>query len=913
MNFLRKILPAVLMLLPAISLSAQNGEDRDSLVTLISAKSAQLIQQENINYRKVIGPAKFLHNNTYLICDTALWNVDEHLIKAMGHVKIIQNRTRLTSDNLDYLIDEDLAKFRGSVVQLEDADHNTLRTRYLDFNTKDSIGVFQDGGAMRDKDGQIIESRYGSYDSKSGVFTFVDDVNMFTDSVFVKTSRLVYESESNLATFGYGTDAWQDDNMLSANAGWYNRSDEVFLFRRNVHMMTKDKESWSDSLYYYRLTGDVTLLGHAEIKDTVQNVSAVAGKIVYCDSLSKVSMTRSPAVITVSEENEKVDTVYFGADTLIYRSIPRCDVDSLEVSQAETRLKNLEGDPITEYRRKAAEEAAKALEEAMKDDPNRPPDVVSKGTDPKGAKEASPKGVSAKESPKGGKDSPKKPSIKDGGKSGPPKLSSDSGTLSKSAPGDSLKAGRDSVTAVTDSLKAFSDSIKSPMDSLLAPMDSLTAPADSISAPADSIDVPAGPKDSTAIGFVQALGKVKMWRSDAQIACNLMLYNDLDSLVRMYLEPKVYNEGNRQYSADSIFVSIKDGSFDKASLMSNAFITTQEDSLLFDQIKGAEMTAYFDSTTTLTRFDALGGATAIFFLEENDALATVNKVESKMLYALFKAGNIDRIHYFEEAKNDAYPVVQMPEEEKKLKGFRWDPDDRPKGKQDVAPFDPRPSERTSYEAREKAKYAQTAIYFPGYMDKIYKEIEKREILNAENRRRREEAREAARLQAESDSLRAAEERLDSLKAEALAEVKDSLSTLSDSASVVVIAGKLDSLARPVKSADSLSVTSGPAAPPTKAELEAAKKAEKEALKAKKEAEKNKRREALEAKWAEKDKAYEDRVAAKEAKKQEKRRATTLKALRKQEKKAEKQHRTLQRYVERYEKKAQRAATRRTEK
>ncbi len=905
MNFLRKILPAVLMLLPAISLSAQNGEDRDSLVTLISAQSAQLIQQENINYRKVIGPAKFLHNNTYLICDTALWNVDEHLIKAIGHVKIIQNRTRLSSDNLDYLIDEDLAKFRGSVVQLEDAEHNTLRTRYLDFNTKDSIGVFQDGGAMRDKDGQIIESRYGSYDSKSGVFTFVDDVNMFTDSIFVKTSRLVYESERSLATFGYGTDAWQDDNMLSANAGWYDRDREVFLFRRNVHMMTEDKESWSDSLYYYRLTGDVTLLGHAEIKDTTRNVSALAGKIVYTDSLSNVSMTRSPAVITVSEEKERVDTIYFGADTLIYRSIPRCDVDSLEVSQAEARLKNLEGDPITEYRRKAAEEAAKALEEAMKDDPNRPPESAAKGTVQKGA--------AAKGSPKQSKESSKKaPSGKDPSKKAPASKkpsAPEPGPVGKS-PGDTLKAASDTLKAGLDSLKVPVDSLAAPVDSLTVPVDTLSVPADTLTAPVDTVSAPAGPKDSTAIGFVRALGKVKLWRSDAQIACNLMLFNDLDSLVRMYIDPKVYNEGNRQYSADSIFVSVKDGAFDKASLMSNAFITTQEDSLLFDQIKGAEMTAYFDSTTTLTRFDALGGATAIFFLEENDALATVNKVESKMLYALFKDGNIDRIHYFDEAKNDAYPVVQLPAEDRRLKGFRWDPDDRPKGKQDVAPFDPRPSERTSYEAREKAKYAQTAIYFPGYMDKIYKEIEKREALNAENRRRREEAREAARLQAEADSLNAAAARLDSLKAAAVAEVRDTLTALPDSAAVAGVAVRLDTLSRSVKAADSLSVT--PAAPvaPTKAELEAARKAEKEAKKAEKEALKNKRRESLEAKWAAKDKAYEERVAAKEAKKQEKRRAATLKALRKQEKKAEKQHRTLQRYVERYEKKAERAATRR---
>ena len=90
------------------------------------------------------------------------------------------------------------------------------------------------GGSMRDKDGQIIESRNGTYDSKIKIFTFENDVNMFTDSIFVKTRRLEYESDLNLARFGAGTNAWQDDNMLSSEKGWYDRNREVFLFHDDV-------------------------------------------------------------------------------------------------------------------------------------------------------------------------------------------------------------------------------------------------------------------------------------------------------------------------------------------------------------------------------------------------------------------------------------------------------------------------------------------------------------------------------------------------------------------------------------------------------------------------------------------------------------------------------------------------------
>ena len=43
---------------------------------LIHAESAQLIEKDGQSFRKVIGPARFLHNDTYLLCDTALWNVN---------------------------------------------------------------------------------------------------------------------------------------------------------------------------------------------------------------------------------------------------------------------------------------------------------------------------------------------------------------------------------------------------------------------------------------------------------------------------------------------------------------------------------------------------------------------------------------------------------------------------------------------------------------------------------------------------------------------------------------------------------------------------------------------------------------------------------------------------------------------
>ena len=140
---MKRLLLFICALVSVISASAQQQEQSDSLVILMSAKSAQMVDVEGASYRKVVGPARFLHNNTYLLCDTAYWNVDRKVIDAWGNVSVLQEETVLTSDKLTYLVDQDLAQFRGSVVQLTDKDHNTLRTRHLDYNTKDSIAVWR--------------------------------------------------------------------------------------------------------------------------------------------------------------------------------------------------------------------------------------------------------------------------------------------------------------------------------------------------------------------------------------------------------------------------------------------------------------------------------------------------------------------------------------------------------------------------------------------------------------------------------------------------------------------------------------------------------------------------------------------------------------------------------------------------
>lgn len=823
---MRRFLLTALIIL-ACSPFSRGQEHADSLVRLMSAKSMELLENEaHGSCRKVTGPARFLHNGTYLLCDTAYWYVDQEKIECLGNVKIIQDATVLTGDKLTYRVPDDLAEFRGSVVQLEDDKQNMLRTRHLDYNTRDSVAVFRNGGAMMDQDGQVIESLEGSYDSKAKLFTFKEKVNMFTDSVFIKTVFLLYEADKNLARFSRGIDAWKDEYMLSSDAGWYDRDAELFFFRDNVHGLGKTQETWSDSVYYWRNTNNIEMLGNAQMTDSTRNVTSLAGHMVYVDSLSTLTLTREPAVIGYmggGGASSPADTVYFGADSLIYKTILACDVPEAVSGAAQKRLEDLEADAVAAHRRAAYEQALRAAEEARKNDPNRPPQ--------------NPAQASSRKSPaqdKVGKGTETPPADTTGGTASPP-------------------------------------------------------PADSVSAP---------PPDSTKLGFLTALRNVRLFKQDTQMFCDSLAYNDLDSLVRLYREPYVWNEIRRQYTADSIYVKTANGRLQKANLLTSSFVIIEEEpGRCYDQVRSTEMVAYFDTTSALVRFDALGDANAIFYLKEDSTFATVNKSAAKMLSSVFVGGEIDRVYYFDATKNDAYPLAQMKTEDRQFKGFNWAPEKRPSGPRSITSLTPRRSQRQAYASRPRAKYTQTDFYFPGYMDGVYRQIRENKI--ARERRRYEEARQEQGLTTPADTSYAAADSL--------------ISSRTAFAAADSLAGGAETLPLPDSLARSDSLKSG--APVSDTVLVDSKAAQKAAAKAAAKAEKARRKEEKRAakarEWARLDSLDAVKAQLKLDKKAAKERARKRKTLQARIAREQKDARKIQEYVLKLQEKKRRAEAKET--
>ncbi len=598
----------------------QTGQqEEDRLIRLITAKSAEVIQDGFKNLKKVTGPAQFLHNDTYIICDTAIWDVTQNTLDAKGNVKIIQNQTTLFSDYIHYIANQSLAQIRGHLVELVDKDKNRLRTNLMDFYTKDSVAFFFEGGCVMDSSNNIIESYKGSYDAKIKEFRFYVNVQISNDSLLMTTDTLTYVVNEDKLIFEGPTNAWKGGEFLQAHSGWYSKRYENYHFSDRAYICSADQEIWANTIKYNRRAASSTLFDNIQITDSKRSTLIFGDYANYNGKSADAIVTKNPSVGYFSMDNGVADTLFLKADTLKVVQKRVYELDSATIAMAKERLEL-------------------ALKDPFKVNYSTPAPTP-----------------------------PQRP------------------TMPQS----------DSITNIPDStIIARSDS-------------SAIAKADS-SAISDSLATPA--LDTTKVNFMYAYHNVKIYRKDIQGSCDSLIFTTLDSIARMYKQPLLWNEES-QFSSDSIQFIIKDRTIHKAEFLSNAFIISEEDSIHYNQIKATDMAGYFKNNE-ISRFDALGGASVLFFFREDSVITAMNKKECKRMTATLVDKKLKRVVYVEDIPSDVFPIFELKEQDMKLKGFALHKELRPKNRFEVCTRKVKPSRRLEISDIPQPQFPETKRYFP---------------------------------------------------------------------------------------------------------------------------------------------------------------------------------------------------------
>lgn len=181
--------------------------------------------------------------------------------------------------------------------------------------------------------------------------------------------------------------------------------------------------------------------------------------------------------------------------------------------------------------------------------------------------------------------------------------------------------------------------------------------------------------------YLSAYHDAKLYKSDLQGIADSVIYNFSDSTIFMYDDPVIWSE-DAQISADSLNIEIRSNTIDKMILRQNAFVISKDSLDNFNQVRGRDMDVYFKGGY-IDHTDINGNGESIYFVPEKPGVTSMNKMKCSNMAIYFKNNFVSQLKAYKEIDGRLVPPIEILGPERKLRGFKWRVDEKPKLQQVV--------------------------------------------------------------------------------------------------------------------------------------------------------------------------------------------------------------------------------------
>ena len=186
---------------------------------------------------------------------------------------------------------------------------------------------------------------------------------------------------------------------------------------------------------------------------------------------------------------------------------------------------------------------------------------------------------------------------------------------------------------------------------------------------------------------VRAAHHVKAFRHDAQAMCDSAFYSAVDSTLWLHGEPTLWQD-HYQCTADTIELRFDSSGTRRVYLRSKVMALQQVDREKFNQLKGNQGVIYFVNGEPRYA-DIVGNAMMVFYITEQDSagkdcLMGCNAgLGSSIRIYVDTTRQPERVVTHDNPDMKTYPVGEVPDEWRRLKGFQWLSARRPRGPKEV--------------------------------------------------------------------------------------------------------------------------------------------------------------------------------------------------------------------------------------
>ena len=318
------IRPIVLGLLSFVLIPCSYSQ---TMVYLERAEHLDFDQERIADAQILKGDVVFRHDDALMYCDSAYFYEKTNSLDAFGHVRLEQGDTlQGFGDKLYYDGNTKLARLRNNVKLVHGrADENPtiLTTDSLNYDRAAEVAYYFRGGEVKDSLNTLVSVR-GKYRPKTKQAVFSRKV-VLTNPKFVLTSdTLLYNTETKIADLVSPTDIiYEEETHIATSLGWYNtQTEQSMLLDRSVVRHTDGKMMTGDTIYYDKGIGFGKVLGHMEMRDSVQQATLFGEYGQMWEEDSRGYATDSALMVDWSDT---AHMAYIHADTLFTEALHYTD------------------------------------------------------------------------------------------------------------------------------------------------------------------------------------------------------------------------------------------------------------------------------------------------------------------------------------------------------------------------------------------------------------------------------------------------------------------------------------------------------------------------------------------------------------------------------------------------------------
>ena len=204
--------------------------------------------------------------------------------------------------------------------------------------------------------------------------------------------------------------------------------------------------------------------------------------------------------------------------------------------------------------------------------------------------------------------------------------------------------------------------------------------------------------------IIRAFNNVRFFKKDMSGKCDSIHSSSKIALTKLIGKPILWN-GQSQITGDIMHLIGNNTTqkLDSLKVLNNTFLVSKDTlGTGYNQIKGHNLLGKLIEGK-LHDVDIIKNTEVIYYMR-NDAqeLIGINKNKSSKINILFNKNEVDEITFFKQVDGDLFPEKDLPENDRKLKGFIWRDEERILSKDDIFP----PEENQDNEKIAKQAKAQ---------------------------------------------------------------------------------------------------------------------------------------------------------------------------------------------------------------